>query len=74
MYQGGVLLLVTTEGQAMVHWPEVGMTVCRSEVDQLVNNDVEWTGLKDACSKLGTWYMQGVFCKGVDKSSLEPLS
>ena len=27
-------------------------------------------GLKDACSMLDTWYMQGVFCNGVGKSSL----
>ena len=32
------------------------------------------TGLKEACSKLDTWCMCGVLCKGVGMSSLEPLS
>ena len=31
-------------------------------------------GLKDACSMLDTWCMHGILCKGVGKSSLEPLS
>ena len=31
--------------------------------------------LKDACSMLDMWCMQGVFCKGVGRSAvLEPLS
>ena len=32
------------------------------------------TGLKEACSKLYTWCMCGILCKGVGTSSLEPLS
>ena len=35
---------------------------------------VMWAGSKDACSMLETWCMHGVFCKGVGKSVLEPLS
>ena len=32
-------------------------------------------GLKEACSMLETWCMQGVFCNGVGKSMVsEPLS
>ena len=31
-------------------------------------------GLKDACSKMDTWCMHGILCKGVSMSSLEPLS
>ena len=31
-------------------------------------------GLKEACSKLDTWCMHGILCKGVGMSSLEPLS
>ena len=33
------------------------------------------TGLKDACSMLDTWCMQGVLLKGVGRSTVsEPLS
>ena len=32
------------------------------------------TGLKEVCSKLDTWCMCGILCKGVGTSSLEPLS
>ena len=31
-------------------------------------------GLKEACSKLDTWCMHGILCKGVGISSLEQLS
>ena len=31
-------------------------------------------GLKEACSKLDTWCMCGILCKGVGTSLLEPLS
>ena len=36
---------------------------------------VVFTGLKEAWSMLDMWSMQGVFCKGIDKSLVsEPLS
>ena len=46
----------------------------RLQVDVAGLCGVLCAGLKEACSKLDTWCMHGILCKGVGMSSLEPLS
>ena len=55
------------------HTDLVGECV-RLQVDVAGLHRVLCTGLKEACSKLDTWCMHGILCKGVGTSLLEPLS
>ena len=57
------------------HTGLVGVCGVLQGVMVTVLQDVVFTGLKEACSWLEMWCMQGVFCKGVGKSMVsEPLS
>ena len=59
------------------HWCTGLVGICGELQGVMVTvlQGVVFTGLKEVCSMLEMWCMQGVFCKGVGKSIvLEPLS